>query len=452
METTRSKHEDVDRFQRIIRDQLDYTPKSFRDSVQQSHVVDDYLGKIIQTKNDLVKIYEDADSTRKDELNGIVGSGRQIYSIFYDKIKDLRNYYRQFPSIQPEHPESRVYFDVAVPPFSGEESYGRYLDLHEHFSQYLNLDGVKKIDYYTYLDGFFKFPPICEQSSRSFSSSYLNYLESLLAYLSDFIFRSQPLMNISSIASESEVKFEGEWSQQAAKSNSIEAIDDNPLYCKACQKLFAKETVFNGHLKGKKHIKAAGQNDSIRRATLLLETKVGMICSKYLLETIENSRVHVEKKISRNYDEIEEEDEVEKEMEEQPAEDDDVEIQTTKQNYPVGWDGKPIPYWLYKLHGLGVEYRCEICGNASYWGRKAYECHFQEWRHAHGMKCLGIPNNIIFRDITKINDALMLWEKIKKDGSHKEWKPDVEEEFEDKEGNVFNKKVFLDLKRQGLLG
>lgn len=20
---------------------------------------------------------------------------------------------------------------------------------------------------------------------------------------------------------------------------------------------------------------------------------------------------------------------------------------------PIGWDGKPIPYWLYKLHGLG---------------------------------------------------------------------------------------------------
>jgi len=20
---------------------------------------------------------------------------------------------------------------------------------------------------------------------------------------------------------------------------------------------------------------------------------------------------------------------------------------------PLGWDGKPIPYWLYKLHGLG---------------------------------------------------------------------------------------------------
>jgi len=41
--------------------------------------------------------------------------------------------------------------------------------------------------------------------------------------------------------------------------------------------------------------------------------------------------------------------------------------------------------------------------------------------------------------------------KLKRDGINKEWKPEIEEEFEDKEGNVFNKKVFLDLKRQGLL-
>jgi len=36
---------------------------------------------------------------------------------------------------------------------------------------------------------------------------------------------------------------------------------------------------------------------------------------------------------------------------------------------PLGWDGKPIPYWLYKLHGLNQEFKCEICGNFSYWGR-----------------------------------------------------------------------------------
>lgn len=33
---------------------------------------------------------------------------------------------------------------------------------------------------------------------------------------------------------------------------------------------------------------------------------------------------------------------------------------------PLGWDGKPIPYWLYKLHGLGVELRCEICSDFVY--------------------------------------------------------------------------------------
>jgi len=55
-------------------------------------------------------------------------------------------------------------------------------------------------------------------------------------------------------------------------------------------------------------------------------------------------------------------------------------------NLPLGWDGRPIPYWLYKLHGLGVEYKCEICGNTSYWGRKAFEDHFQGWRHSYGMR------------------------------------------------------------------
>merc|ERR1719414_1468185 len=74
-------------------------------------------------------------------------------------------------------------------------------------------------------------------------------------------------------------------------------------------------------------------------------------------------------------------------------------------NLPLGWDGKPIPFWLYKLHGLGIEYKCEICGNYSYWGRRAFERHFQEWRHAFGMRCLRIPNTAHFKEITKIEEA-----------------------------------------------
>ena len=77
------------------------------------------------------------------------------------------------------------------------------------------------------------------------------------------------------------------------------------------------------------------------------------------------------------------------EEEERDGEDDEGPLYNPL-NLPLGYDGKPIPYWLYKLHGLGVEYKCEICGDMSYWGRRAFDRHFQEWRHAYGMRCLGV--------------------------------------------------------------
>ena len=50
-------------------------------------------------------------------------------------------------------------------------------------------------------------------------------------------------------------------------------------------------------------------------------------------------------------------------------------------NLPLGWDGKPIPYWLYKLHGLGVEFKCEICGDFSYKGRRCTVLLYSPQRH-----------------------------------------------------------------------
>jgi splicing factor 3A subunit 3 len=73
---------------------------------------------------------------------------------------------------------------------------------------------------------------------------------------------------------------------------------------------------------------------------------------------------------------------------------------------PLGWDGKPIPFWLYKLHGLGQEYGCEICGNMVYSGRKNFEKHFGEPTHIHGLKCLGIPNGPLFKEVTQIDEAI----------------------------------------------
>lgn len=53
---------------------------------------------------------------------------------------------------------------------------------------------------------------------------------------------------------------------------------------------------------------------------------------------------------------------------------------------PLGWDGKPIPYWLYKLHGLNLEFKCEICGELAA-AREMFGC--REWSGQVG----GSPEN-----------------------------------------------------------
>ena len=59
-----------------------------------------------------------------------------------------------------------------------------------------------------------------------------------------------------------------------------------------------------------------------------------------------------------------------------------------------------------------MEYTCEICGNYSYWGRRAFERHFTEWRHQHGMRCLKIPYSKAFNEVTSIADARALHKNL----------------------------------------
>jgi splicing factor 3A subunit 3 len=131
-------------------------------------------------------------------------------------------------------------------------------------------------------------------------------------------------------------------------------------------------------------------------------------------------------------------------------EDDDTPIYNPK-NVPLDWNGKPIPYWLFKLHGLNHFYPCEICGNESYRGRRNFEKHFTESRHAYGMRCLGIPNTKHFHGVTKIEDAQELWAKLKTVLEEKHFDVNEEEEYEDSHGNVLNRSQYEDLARKGML-
>jgi len=130
--------------------------------------------------------------------------------------------------------------------------------------------------------------------------------------------------------------------------------------------------------------------------------------------------------------------------------DEDAPIYNPK-GVPLGWDGKPIPYWLYKLHGLNHFYPCEICGNESYRGSHNFEKHFAEAKHSYGMRCLGIPNTKHFHGVTKIEDAQHLWEKLQGTVNKDIFDGAKDEEYEDSQGNVLSRATYEDLARQGLL-
>jgi splicing factor 3A subunit 3 len=159
---------------------------------------------------------------------------------------------------------------------------------------------------------------------------------------------------------------------------------------------------------------------------------------------------------------------------------DDAPIYNPK-NVPLDWDGRPIPYWLFKLHGLnhvstirnewcvclrrlaGMDlifvsfffalqyYTCEICSGESYRGRRNFELHFADQKHSAGMKSLGIPNTKHFHGVTNIQDAQDLWGSLQEKLKEDQFDVSKEEEYEDSNGNVLSRTTYEDLARQGLL-
>eukprot|EP00924_Labyrinthula_sp_SR-Ha-C_P013236 snap_masked-scaffold_45-processed-gene-0.42-mRNA-1 protein AED:0.09 eAED:0.09 QI:0/-1/0/1/-1/1/1/0/160 len=117
-----------------------------------------------------------------------------------------------------------------------------------------------------------------------------------------------------------------------------------------------------------------------------------------------------------------------------------VKKQKTNKKALVRLDGEPVPLWLYKLEGLHESFECEICGNFTYRGRKNFDKHFQEWRHANGMKLLRIPNTRHFHDIIKIENARKLYSKL--EGQIKN-EFEAVEEFETPDGQkIVQKQVY----------
>ncbi|CAL0319502.1 unnamed protein product [Lupinus luteus] len=505
LEVTRASHEEVERLERLIVKDLQNEPASNKDRLFQSHRVRNMIDTVTSTTHKLVEIYEDSDNARKDEiaaLGGQTASGINVFSAFYDRLKEIREYHRKHPVargvVDPNDDYEALLKEEPPIEFSGEEAFGRYLDLHELYHLYINSKFGEPIEYSAYLDVFAETDKVPRK--KKMTRRYREYLENLLEYLLYFFQRTEPLQDFDRIFSKVTSEFEENWaagnvqgwdndnqenghvtSQHTAidldyYSSVEELIDVGPERLKEAlaalglktggtvqqraERLFLTKDTPLEKLDKKHFAKvargsekngagAAPQQDENSKEIALMEAKVKKLCD-LLEETIARTKDNVVKKQALTYEEIEAERQEEETQEDTESEDEEQQIYNPLK-LPMGWDGKPIPYWLYKLHGLGQEFKCEICGNYSYWGRRAFERHFKEWRHQHGMRCLGIPNTKNFNEITSIEEAKDLWKKIQQKQGVTKWRPDLEEEYEDKEGNIYNKKTYTDLQRQGLI-
>lgn len=409
-----------------------------------------------------------------------------------DEIKD---FHKRYPNEPVENLERAYKHREGEPTgmeidniFSGEEGFGQFLDLTMHHELYLNLPGVKRISYVQYLEIFDAFTPpqLMIKRPNKISDTYFNYVGELSGYLESFIKKARPLQDLEKLFASFNEEFEKQWAanevpgwteekpENGAQGPKTEGSGEG-IWCPDCEKEFKNENVYKNHLTGKKHIraaearKAAGGSDEgpapsnkgvasaahrlKERAVAEREHRVRSL-AKVLEKERQATRINVERK--QGMTERERQMELDAllaeseypggEAREEDVSDDEGEDRIYNPlKLPLAWDGKPIPYWLYKLHGLGVEYPCEICGNFVYMGRRAFDKHFSEALHIFGLKCLGITSNTnLFREITRIDDAIKLWEKIEQEKKRETQTRDNVVQMEDAEGNVMPERIYLE--------
>ncbi|OAF71696.1 Spliceosome-associated protein 61 [Intoshia linei] len=498
IEQQRYWHELADRLLDGIVEEKLVTGKTLRDKVNSNYRLHVLTNRYLKTVRLLKESYADVDGIRKKVIKEFAGPNE--ISIFYSKLRAIKNYHKKNPNLihiplsaefeaikkQRENQDEDV---INLVTFSDVEGYGRYLDLNDIFNTYLNIKGIAKIDYVTYLTIFDRLFDIPKE--KKFNVSYKNYLNKLLDYLVEFSGRIDPNKDLVVEYGQIRKHFLQSWSDGTFKGWQKEAttaltkagayLDLTPfsswqeltplglgrlksalqhLGCKIggsleerAQRLFHTKNKDVTQLdKSFFTTKSNGKSNNTEANFELawLECKLYHLFD-YLTEQRKNTRENTERKQARTAQElIDEESDDEASESEQEVETFDS-VPYNPKNLPLGWDGKPIPYWLYKLHGLNIHYTCEICGDASYRGPKAFSMHFSDWRHSAGMRILGIPNSPHFANIVKIKDALMLWETICQTKDKDKWIPEDEEEFEDSRGNVINNKTYHDLKRQGLV-
>jgi splicing factor 3A subunit 3 len=299
LERQRNAHEDIERMEQAIVVRLAEEPRTRYDSLLTEHQVAQFLTGIQQQSNFLVESYRDENKyvylpdgtilttrARENEIESMSGSTNE-FDQFYKQLAELKEVHRLHPNLQVEDLEknyrkrSREEMEedrmsltqdtltLAISNmFSGEESWGRFLDLTIYHERFLNLKGVRtNISYIDYLKTFQGFRHLRRQTKND---DYLKYLIQLQDYLESFLKRVQPVVNHEKLMNKIWLDFEKAWDNGTApgQQDTQEAAattNGSPLFCEACQKTYSKETVFNAHLDSKQHKKNVERANAEKR-------------------------------------------------------------------------------------------------------------------------------------------------------------------------------------------
>jgi splicing factor 3A subunit 3 len=314
------------------------------------------------------------------------------------------------------------------------------------------------------------------------SPAYRHYLKGLLAYFISFADRSHPLSGVREDISDAETSLRADLqarlteirnrfasAEVALEVMGADGIRDELLMlglkCGGTALERAKRLLNASSSGALAPDSPTRSNNGVEGAVIgervVIEGLIGHIMEKVLTEERRSTALNIEKKQSLSWFELEAERLAEEALAERGTfvangRDQEGEEETEQPVYnpkdvPLGWDGKPMPYWLFKLHGLNHEFKCEVCGNATYKVPRAFERHFTDPQHVSGLRCLGVSYSKHYYMVTRISDVQRLRDKIIRETKSVKFDQDVEMEYEDNEGNVMNRKTLTDLQRQGLL-
>jgi splicing factor 3A subunit 3 len=204
LEQQRRYHEEKERLIDAMVKEMLHKKATYREAINSDYRLKYLLDRYMTSTDRLIELYEDKDGQRKAEVAALTGPNE--FQEFYNRLKQIKDFYRKHPN-EISVPMSVEFDEFAkarenpteemanLVEFTDEEGYGKFLDLHECYEKYINLKGIEKVDYITYLATFDQLFDIPKERK---TGEYRKYLLCLIEYLTWFVQRVKPLMDLDS--------------------------------------------------------------------------------------------------------------------------------------------------------------------------------------------------------------------------------------------------------------